>query len=231
MPTGITAWEAWRATRHADVTAAQGDLALVETTWVDGEQPDLVDVLAAKPATMSATTVTRSEIDGTVIARGYRLWDAQSAAIKAFVRIDAFAYDPAWVLTGHFEPFTSEEPVPFEFSRPDAPTRELGVPGEVVVTIADREYRLHAFAKGEQLQLVFGDPTNGAESYGTGRFLLLDLDGDSVTLDFNRAFIPPCGFSMHFNCPLPPTNNRLHVPVRAGEQFPVFRDDFTIYAF
>lgn len=52
--------------------------------------------------------------------------------------------------------------------------------------------------------------------------------GDTVTLDFNRAFVPPCGFSVQYNCPLPPPQNRLHLPVPAGEKLPVFLDGHTI---
>ena len=40
----------------------------------------------------------------------------------------------------------------------------------------------------------------------------------TVTLDFNRAYLPPCAFSYHFNCPMPPAQNRLTIPVTAGEK-------------
>jgi hypothetical protein len=43
-------------------------------------------------------------------------------------------------------------------------------------------------------------------------------DSDRVILDFNRAFVPPCGFSDQYNCPLAPRNNRFPVPVTAGEK-------------
>jgi len=44
----------------------------------------------------------------------------------------------------------------------------------------------------------------------------------------HRAFVPPCGFSEAYNCPLPPAQNRLAVPVEAGEKVPVFTNDFSI---
>jgi uncharacterized protein (DUF1684 family) len=47
-----------------------------------------------------------------------------------------------------------------------------------------------------------------------------------VRLDFNRAFVPPCGFSDQYNCPMPPRQNRFHLPVEAGEKLPVFRAGF-----
>jgi uncharacterized protein (DUF1684 family) len=40
-------------------------------------------------------------------------------------------------------------------------------------------------------------------------------------MDFNLAVLPPCAFSYNFNCPIPPKQNRLPFPIRAGEKFPV----------
>jgi uncharacterized protein (DUF1684 family) len=40
----------------------------------------------------------------------------------------------------------------------------------------------------------------------------------SITLDFNRAFLPPCAFSYNYNCPIPPEQNRFPFKVEAGEK-------------
>ena len=63
-------------------------------------------------------------------------------------------------------------------------------------------------------------PTAGKTTYGAGRFLYADppVDG-KVVLDFNRAYSPPCAFTPHATCPLPPANNRLPVAIEAGEMF------------
>ena len=69
------------------------------------------------------------------------------------------------------------------------------------------------------LQLVFGDATNGDSTYSVGRFLFVAPNADgTITLDFNRAVLPPCAFSYAFNCPLPPKQNRFPVPITAGEK-------------
>ena len=39
-------------------------------------------------------------------------------------------------------------------------------------------------------------------------------------VDFNRAYNPACVFSPHYNCPIPPPENRLSVAIRAGERMP-----------
>ncbi len=68
------------------------------------------------------------------------------------------------------------------------------------------------------LFLPFRDSTSGKESYGAGRYLDLELnEDDTVTVDFNYAYNPYCAYSDAFSCPLPPVENWLQVPIRAGE--------------
>ncbi|HKC90388.1 MAG TPA: DUF1684 domain-containing protein, partial [Candidatus Limnocylindria bacterium] len=63
--------------------------------------------------------------------------------------------------------------------------------------------------------------TNGRESYHIGRYLDLDaLEDGGYLVDFNRSYNPACAFSPHYNCPLPPPENRLVVAIRAGEMTP-----------
>ncbi len=69
--------------------------------------------------------------------------------------------------------------------------------------------------------LIFRDRTSGDTTYGGGRFLdaaTVGVDGATV-LDFNLAYSPPCAFTPHATCPLPPPQNSLTVAVEAGEMF------------
>ena len=76
--------------------------------------------------------------------------------------------------------------------------------------------------------LPFADATSGTETYGAGRYLLdtiksADLGSTSsgeLILDFNFAYNPSCCYSPRYVCPLAPPENRLTVPVRAGEMAP-----------
>ncbi|MDN3445203.1 DUF1684 domain-containing protein [Microbacterium sp. APC 3901] len=221
----------WQAERRASVTSATGNLALIETRWT-GEAPDLDAEQQAASDTVTVTPIQRTNIETGEAEHGLRLWDAEAPAIRAFDRIDTYVYDPAWVLEGHFTPVSGERRVSFEHIRDNGGTRELVVPGDIHFALDGREYTLAAFDDGGTLLLVFGDETNGSETYGSGRFLFVELrdDAGSVTLDFNRAFVPPCGFSAQYNCPLPPASNRFPLPIRAGEKNVVFRDGFDIYA-
>lgn len=221
----------WQAERRAAVTSATGNLALVETRWT-GERPDLDAEQRAAAHTVTVTPIERTNIETGAAEHGLRVWDADSPAIRAFDRIDTYEYDPAWVLEGHFTPVSGERRVSFEHIRDNGGTRDLVVPGDIRLELDGHEYTLAAFDDGGTLLLVFGDQTNGSETYGSGRFLFVELRDDegSVVLDFNRAFVPPCGFSAQYNCPLPPASNRFPLPIRAGEKNVVFRDGFDIYA-
>lgn len=221
----------WQSARRESVTAPTGNLALIETRWT-GDQPDLAAAQAVAADTVVATPVQRTNIETGAAEHGLRLWDADAPAIRAFERIDTYEYDPARVLTGHFTPVADDRRVSFEHIRDNGGSRDLVVPGDIRFELDGREYDLAAFDDGGTLLLVFGDETNGSETYGSGRFLFVQLRDDEgeVVLDFNRAFVPPCGFSAQYNCPLPPASNRFPLPIRAGEKNVVFRDGFDIYA-
>lgn len=221
----------WRAERRAAVTSATGNLALIETRWT-GERPDLDAEQRAASDTVTVTPVERTNIETGAAEHGLRRWDADAPAIGAFDRIDTYEYDPAWVLEGHFTPVAGDRRVSFEHIRDNGGSRDLVVPGDISLELDGQQYTLAAFDDGGTLLLVFGDQTNGVETYGSGRFLFVELrdDAGTVVLDFNRAFVPPCGFSAQYNCPLPPASNRFPLPIRAGEKNVVFRDGFDIYA-
>ena len=65
----------------------------------------------------------------------------------------------------------------------------------------------------------FVDATSGGETYGAGRYLELEaLEDGTFLADFNLAYNPYCVYSEDYSCPIPPAENRINVPVRAGEK-------------
>jgi uncharacterized protein (DUF1684 family) len=69
------------------------------------------------------------------------------------------------------------------------------------------------------LFIFFNDTTNGEETYGGGRYLeVVEPLGKGFKLDFNRCYNPLCNYADTFNCPIPPDENDLNVPIKAGEK-------------
>ena len=94
-------------------------------------------------------------------------------------------------------------------------------PGAVLFTAGGQELRLDPILERRESDywIVFGDRTNGTETYAGGRFVYVapPVNG-RTTLDFNKAYNPPCVFTPHSTCPLPPAPNRLPIRVEAGER-------------
>lgn len=69
----------------------------------------------------------------------------------------------------------------------------------------------------DYLFLPFLDETNGEGSYGGGRYIELRLpEGDTIEIDFNKAYNPYCAYSSRFSCPIVPRANRLMIRIEAG---------------
>jgi hypothetical protein len=102
--------------------------------------------------------------------------------------------------------------------------RQMRRIGTLSFTLKGQPLTLTAFIDASErdmrrLFVPFGDATNGTETYTGGRYLDLDRTATGIyDLDFNRAYFPFCYYNAKYDCPLPPRENRLKVPVRAGER-------------
>ena len=159
-----------------------------------------------------------------VIRRGSRLGvrvkDSQSPARLGFNGIDSFPADLAWRFEARFDAYDPPKTIPVPNILGSVENEKS--PGAVVFRLGGREYRLDAVRESgsEDLFLIFGDATNGRETYGGGRFLYAaPPDGAGrLVLDFNKAYNPPCVFTPYATCPLPPSGNRLPIRIEAGEK-------------
>ncbi|MEA9997614.1 DUF1684 domain-containing protein [Cryobacterium sp. RTS3] len=207
------------------LTATASDGIIVDGDVVDGS------VLVAGLDAMQPSGIRFSEtLTGTVIAGedggyGLRVWDAASEGIRDFGRIDAFPFDPEWVVEATFTPIPGRGEVSTAHLQDEGRTRQRALPGEITFTRDGIDYNLVAFEDGPSLFLVFADATNGVSTYSVGRFLRVSPEGDgTIRLDFNRAYLPPCAFSYNFNCPIAPAQNRLAIPIEAGERMVLAAD-------
>jgi uncharacterized protein (DUF1684 family) len=98
--------------------------------------------------------------------------------------------------------------------------------GTLGFTLDGQALTLAAFAPPDtrvitRLFVPFADATSGTETYKGGRYLDLDRTPTGLyDLDFNRAYHPNCVYNVTWICPIPPRENRLPVPIRAGERLP-----------
>ena len=100
----------------------------------------------------------------------------------------------------------------------DAARRHARVHAEGTAADADRVRRGDRTRHAAAVRAVRRS-TNGTETYPGGRYLDLDRTATGIyDLDFNRAYHPFCFFNPTYDCPVPPRENRLTIPIRAGEQ-------------
>ncbi len=159
-----------------------------------------------------------------VIRRGdrfaVRVKDPESAARKAFKGIDCYPADPAFRVVGDFIPYPEPKKVPIPTVL--GTVEEQLSPGVVRFTLKGKTFTLQPVIEDPEhpeLFFVFNDATSGKTTYPAGRFVYAPMPKDGkVTLDFNRAYNPPCAFSPYATCPLPPKSNRMDLAVEAGEK-------------
>jgi uncharacterized protein (DUF1684 family) len=205
--------------RGLELTATSQDGIAVDGRIIDGTAIVYAKDAPSPSAISFADGKTGSVIRGDDGKYALRVWDANSEDIKNFGSIDAYPYDPDWVITGTFAPIEGGRSLGVSHLKDEGAARDKMIPGEIRFILHGVEYRPAAFREGRALMIVFSDATSGQRTYSVGRFLLVAPNPDgSITLDFNRAFLPPCAFSYNFNCPMPPAENRFPFAVLAGEK-------------
>ena len=96
--------------------------------------------------------------------------------------------------------------------------------GKFRFQVDGQQAELTIFAGEHGFFLPFADSLAGKETYGAGRYLEPEpLGGGKFRVDFNLAYNPYCAYDERWTCPITPPENRVRVPIRAGEK--VFDDD------
>jgi uncharacterized protein (DUF1684 family) len=135
----------------------------------------------------------------------------------AYFTIDEAYRVPAMLAPSHGEPA-------IEMPTSTGKRREMRRAGQLKFSVKGQPLTLTAFVEAtdtrmDRLFVPFGDKTNGPETYPAGRYLDLTRTATGLyDLDFNRAYHPYCYFNEQYDCPYPPAENRLDVPIRAGER-------------
>jgi uncharacterized protein (DUF1684 family) len=140
----------------------------------------------------------------------------------SFAPLSYFPLDPSYRVPAVLAP-AGEGPV-VEMPTSTGQRRKMRRVGTLAFTLKGQTLSLGAFVEAEEkdmrrLFVPFGDLTNGVETYQGGRYLDLERTASNIyDLDFNRAYHPFCLFNSAYDCPYPPPESRMKVPIRVGER-------------
>ena len=143
---------------------------------------------------------------------------------KKFKGLEFYPIDSKYIVRARFIRTPNEKP----FLMPTSTSRlpEYVKYGEAHFNLDGKELILSLYQNidlakdseyAEYLFLPFTDLTSGNGSYGAGRYLDLQIPkGDSLIIDFNKAYNPYCAYNSKYSCPIPPEENDILVSIKAG---------------
>ncbi len=139
--------------------------------------------------------------------------------LDSFVPLSYFAIDEFYAVAAQLQPAT--ERVSALMPTSTGKLRDLTRIGTLLFTLKGQPLKLAAFLEegSQQLFVPFTDLTSGTETYQAGRYMNLDPTPTGIyVVDFNIAYHPYCYYNAAYDCPFPPAENRLTLPIRAGER-------------
>jgi hypothetical protein len=205
----------------------EGDVVRMEVApgvRITRDDEPVTSVVLASDHSQQATMVRMGSLLWHVIERqhlvGIRLKDTASAARFAFQGVPSFPTSREWVIPARFDRYARPRTITVPNVLGMATEEES--PGALVFRVGGETLRLDVTGSPDSPTyfVVFGDRTNGSETYGGGRFLYVAAPDQSgrTLIDFNKAHNPPCVFTPYATCPLPPRQNILPVRIEAGEK-------------
>lgn len=147
-----------------------------------------------------------------------------SEDLKKFKELDFFDIDTSYVIEAEFvrTPYESPFAMPTTTDRMPVYVKY----GEAYFELEGQSFKLNIYQNQELMKsaeyadylfIPFTDKTNGEISYGGGRYLDLRIpNGNTITLNFNKAYNPYCAYNGKYSCPIPPSENDLSVAVPVG---------------
>jgi uncharacterized protein (DUF1684 family) len=179
------------------------------------------EIVLFDPANKTDTSIEFNQFMWSIIIRedkiGVRFRDLKNPALAAFKGNKRFSIDEKWNLPAKFLP---PNPNGLFVTNVLGQTTAQDYAGKISFEYQGKNYVLDAISEGPgDLFVIFGDATNGINTYHTGRYMYVprpDKNGNTF-IDFNKAFNPPCAYTPYATCPIPPQQNILPFKVTAGE--------------
>jgi uncharacterized protein (DUF1684 family) len=141
-----------------------------------------------------------------------------------FKGLDFFQFDSTFVVKATLKRTPNSKW--FKMKRTLNETTDERIYGVLNFQLKGKAYTLNVY-QGKELMtkegfedylfLPFLDDTNGDTTYGGGRYIDLRIpEGNTIEIDFNKAYNPYCAYNEKFSCPIVPRENYLDVAVKAG---------------
>ena len=187
---------------------------------IDGEEGK--EAILIPDVSGSPTLISLGQLTFMLIERedglGIRYWDNQRQERIDFPGRKWYSIQKEFLVKGSYQPFDKD--LDLVMSRKNGSDFQDQAQGQVIFQLDGRDLSLVVFEqKDGSLFTMFLDQTSGKDSYGSGRYLVIDPPKEKmVEIDFNRAYNPPCAFTNFATCPLPPSQNKLDLEIRVGEK-------------
>jgi len=211
-------------TIHVDARTKQVKLRLSKGVSMVSDGKPFTGERILRTATTKRDWVSLDRLSLHIIERNgkyiLRLADNESPLRKNFPGCIWYAPNEAYKVEAKYVPYRERKTL--SIVNVIGEVSKQPCPGYVEFRLDTHVYKLDAIKEGKGLFLVFRDGTAGDTTYGSARFLDIEqvpAANEPFTLDFNKAYNPPCAFSQYTTCPLPPKQNILKTRIEAGEQY------------
>ena len=144
--------------------------------------------------------------------------------LKTFRELNFFPSDSSLLVNAKFVKAKKQKPFKMKTSTDRLPMYVKY--GTLYFELQGKKCELNLYQNAELIKkpgfddylfLPFSDLTNGKESYIGGRYIdVRSPKGDTIVIDFNKAYNPYCAYNHAYSCPIVPLENDLPVEVRAG---------------
>ena len=153
-----------------------------------------------------------------------QVWNPKSAWAQQFSQIQAYDWSADWVVEARVDKVTDGKTLLIAHHRNPIPVERPAV-AKATFSVNGSEQTLYGTRYGDTYMFHFTDATSGHASYAFGRAVHTPWEQTgTVRIDFNYARLLPCSFSRAWNCPIPAMENRLRIPIEAGERYAVDKD-------
>ena len=143
---------------------------------------------------------------------------------KDFNGLDFFKFDSTYIVKAYFKRTPNEKTFKMKTTTDRLPVYVKY--GELEFKLKAKNFKLNIYQNQDLIEkegfedylfLPFLDETNGLESYGGGRYIDAKVPkGDTMIIDFNKAYNPYCAYNEKYSCPIVPRENYLKTRVEAG---------------